>query len=337
MLTQRLWLSEPESCATEQKMTENSVSDALKRFRQDLPTKARVYVAGCSGEPLALVDALAQDPALAAGVPFLGIWIPGVNQTDWASYSASARAESIFVSPALRPSFEAGRTKFMPLSYVQSTRWLSNTALDGGIIMVTPPDANGEVSLGVSADFSTLISDRPDLPLLAVINHAMTPPMNGPKIALDRFKHIAEVDQALVQVPEASLPETFEVIGANIANLCASGDTLQFGLGNVQQAVLKALVGHQDLKIHAGMVSNPLVGLLDSGGIADQRNAIVTGVAIGTDALYQRVVREDRIQFAPVTHTHAISTLAGIENFKAINSCIEVDLFGQANAEFSKR
>ena len=38
--------------------------------------------------------------------------------------------------------------------------------------------------------------------------------------------------------------------------------------------------------------------------------------------------------FAPVTYTHAISTLAEIQNFQAINSCIEVDLFGQANAEF---
>ncbi len=315
-------------------MTENSISDALKRFRQDLPAEARLYVAGCSGEPVSVVDAFERDPDLAAGVTFLGIWIPGVNQTDWASLHPGAQAESIFVSPALRPSFDTGQTRFLPLSYVQSTRWLASTDLDGGIIVVTPPDANGEVSLGVSADFSTLISDRPDIPLLAVINHAMTTPVNGPKIPLDRFAYIGETEQPLVQVPEANLPATFEQIGEHIANLCASGDTLQFGLGNVQQAVLKALVGHQNLRIHAGMVSTPLIGLLHSGAIADQAEAIVTGVAIGTDALYDRVVKEDRITFAPVTHTHATATLAQIENFKAINSCIEVDLFGQANAEF---
>jgi len=99
---------------------------------------------------------------------------------------------------------------------------------------------------------------------------------------------------------------------------------------------LKSLQSHRGLRIHAGMISNPLVELLDSGAIESDYGAITTGVAIGTDALYNRAVEDDRILFAPVTYTHAISTLADIPNFKAINSCIEVDLFGQANAEFIK-
>ena len=334
MLTQRMWLSEPESYATGQKMTSDSVLDTLKSFRKSLPQKARIYVAGCSGEPLPVIESFKQMPDLAEAVTFCGIWIPGVNQTDWASLSETSEAESIFVSQALRPSFDAGRTHFLPLSYTQSTDWLSEAAIDGGIIMVTPPDENGHVSLGVSADFSGLILERDRIPLMAVINEAMVAPLHGPKVPLSRFAFVAETDHPLVQVPEADLPATFEQIGHHIANLCANGDTLQFGLGNVQQAVLKALRNHRDLKIHAGMVSNPLVDLLDHGALRSAYGAVTTGVAIGKDALYDRVTQEDRIVFAPVTHTHAISTLSALPNFKAINSCLEVDLFGQANAEF---
>lgn len=336
MLTQSLWLSEPETYVTGQKMKFLSISYALNQYRESLPGQARIYVAGCSGEPLAIRDALQKDPDLAAGVTFLGIWIPGVNQTDWASLHPTASAESIFVSPALRPSFESGQTRFLPLSYTQSTKWLSDTKLDGGVVMVTPPDENGLVSLGISADFSTLVLDREDLPLLGVVNHAMRAPIHGPKVELDRFSVIAETDTPLAQVEETDLPETFSRIGEHIAGLCDAGDTLQFGLGNVQQAVLKALGNHKDLKIHAGMISTPLIDLLDRDAIAADYGAITTGVAIGTSALYDRVVSEDRILFAPVTYTHAISTLAEIEHFKAINSCLEVDLFGQANAEFIK-
>ncbi len=317
-------------------MTLDQTSSKLAAFRKSLPNQARLYVAGCSGEPLAILEAFRTDPDLADGVTFCGIWIPGVNSTDWASLSPSSQAESIFLSPALRPSFEAGRTHFLPLSYTQSTAWLSRAKIDGGVVMVTPPDEAGMVSLGVSADFSTLILDRPDIPVLGLINHAMAAPVHGPKIPLDRFSMTAETDTPLVQVPEANLPSTFERIGQHIADLCTDGDTLQFGLGNVQQAVLKALKDHKDLRIHAGMVSNPLVELLDQGALADDYGAITTGVAIGTDALYDRVVLEDRVLFAPVTYTHAISTLAALPRFKAINSCIEVDLFGQANAEFLK-
>lgn len=315
-------------------MTPKSVSSALSEFRASLPEKARIYVAGCSGEPVALVEAFEAEPDLAAGLTFLGIWIPGVNSTDWAGLHPTAAAESIFVSPALRPSFEAKRTHFLPLSYTQSTVWLAETPLDAGVVMVTPPDEAGMVSLGVSADFSTLILEREEVPLFGIINARMRAPVHGPKVPIDRFQFLAETDHDLVQVAEADLPATFAQIGDHIAQLCNPGDTLQFGLGNVQQAILKALTAHQGLRIHAGMVSTPLIELLDSHALDQDYAAITTGVAIGTGELYDRVVADDRILFAPVTYTHAISTLSEINSFKAINSCIEVDLFGQANAEF---
>ncbi len=315
-------------------MNHPSVPEALKLFRDSLPEQARVYVAGSSCEPLAVAEAIRAAPDLAAGLTFVGVWIPGVNATDWAGLHQDAQAETIFISPALRPSFEARRTHIHPLSYTQSTRWLASTSLDGGIVMVSPPDDAGMVSLGVSVDFSPLVLARDDVPLFGLINHAMKPPVHGLKVPIDRFQFVAETDHKLVQVEEAQLPETLARIGEQIASLCQPGDTLQFGLGNVQQAALRALASHTDLRIHAGMVSNPLVELLDSGAIQADYGAITTGVAIGTDALYDRVVEDDRILFAPVTYTHAISTLAEIDHFKAINSCIEVDLFGQANAEF---
>lgn len=317
-------------------MSLTALTDTLSEFRRSLPKAARVYVAGCSGEPLAIVEALRGAPDLAAGLTFLGIWVPGLNATDWASLHPTSRAESIFISAALRPSFAAGETQFMPLSYSQSTRWLSSTPIDAGIVMISPPDDQGLVSLGVSVDFSTLIIARDSVPLFGVINPSLKPPVNGPKVPLDRFQFVAEAQHALVQVEDADLPDTFAAIGAHIAALCDPGDTLQFGLGNVQQAVLKALRDHHGLRLHAGMVSNPLVDLLDRGAIESDYGAIATGVAIGTDQLYDRVIEDDRILFAPATYTHALSTLTEIPRFKAINSCLEVDLFGQANAEFLK-
>lgn len=315
-------------------MTHKSLINTLAEFRNSLPPLARIYVAGCSGEPTLVAAAVQARPELAENTIFCGIWIPGVNKTDWASLAPSSQAESIFVSPALRPSFEAGRTHFLPLSYTQSTAWLTDAEIDGGIVMVSLPDENGMVSLGVSADFSDLILARETIPVLGLINHAMKAPVHGPKVPLSRFALTCEFDEPLVEVEEANLPDTFEQIGRHIAELCADGDTLQFGLGNVQQAALKALRGHKGLRIHAGMVSTPLIELLDTGALSDDYGAITTGVAIGTKALYDRVVQEDRIVFAPVTYTHAISTLSQLPDFKAINSCIEVDLFGQANAEF---
>lgn len=315
-------------------MPDQTVLAAFSAFRAKLPAKARLYAAGCSGEPLALAEGLKSRPDLAAGLTFLGIWIPGVNQTAWADLHDQARAETIFLSPAHRGSFDSGQTAFRPLTYTQSWPWLQTTPLDGAVIMISPPDETGTASLGVSADFSSAVLKRADIPVMAIINPSMPKPRDGVSVDMSRFSHVAEADTPLIQIAPSNLPESFSAIGLHIAGLIDGGDTLQFGLGNVQQAVLEVLRDHQNLRIHSGMVSDPVVGLIEAGALANDPGAITTGVAIGTDQLYTQVADDTRIHFRPVSHTHALPTLAAIDNFKAINSAIEVDLFGQANAEF---
>ncbi|MBU3919416.1 MAG: 4-hydroxybutyrate coenzyme A transferase, partial [Alphaproteobacteria bacterium] len=67
---------------------------------------------------------------------------------------------------------------------------------------------------------------------------------------------------------------------------------------------------------------------------ADPDLQVTTGVAVGTAALYERIADEPRVRFLPVSETHALARLAALPRFTAINSVLEVDLFGQANAEF---
>ena len=319
----------PESYL-EEKLTEPALIDAIADFRARMPAQARLYVGGCSGEPTAAFEAFQAAPELAAGVTFLGIWIPGVNALDWAGLHPDARAETIFLSPALRTSFEAGHTRLRPLPYTQAWPWLATTPLDGAIIMTTPADGDGTLSLGVSADFAGAVLDRPDVPGLALTNSEMPRPADSPAWSQDRFEAHIEASHPLLQIPEKPLSPAFAAIAEHISSHIEHADTLQFGLGNVQQAVLGALGDHRNLKVHSGMVSDPLLGLLDAGAV----DTITTGVAIGTDPLYARVAEDPRFRFRPVSHTHAIATLAAIPNFKAINSVIEIDLFGQANAEF---
>ncbi|MEO1100960.1 MAG: acetyl-CoA hydrolase/transferase C-terminal domain-containing protein [Pseudomonadota bacterium] len=311
-------------------MTRPDLPDALARFRGSLPDDARVYVGGCSGEPLSAAEAMANDPSLAKGVTFSGIWIPGVNRTDWSALSETSTVESIFISADLRAGFEAGRVRFLPLPYTQAWPWLETAAIDGAIVVTSPPDGQGRVSFGVSPDFAGAVIARPDVVKLAIINPSMPAPPNAPTYPLDIFDLATEQDTPLPEMAPVELPPAFAAIAGNIASLIEDGDTLQFGLGNVQQATLGALTGHRGLSVHSGMISNPLMPLLKSGAV----ETVTAGVAIGTRELYDYCADDPRLSFNPVSHTHALATLAAIPNFKAINSIIEVDLFGQANAEF---
>jgi acyl-CoA hydrolase len=311
-------------------MTPLSPAEALRAFRSRLPARARLYAGGCSGEPLGFVEAFRAEPELAAGLTFVGQWVPGLNQTDWAGLHPEAGAETTFLPPAWRASFEAGRTRILPLSYSQSWDWLASTPLDGALMLVSPPDKDGQVSLGVSPDFGPLILSRPDLPVLALINPMMPAPPYSPKVPLARFALVAEEARALVSVPPAPLAPAFADIARHIAALLPDGAALQFGIGNVQQAILTELAGRKGLSIHSGIVSDPVIGLLD----ADPDLQVTTGVAVGTAALYDRLAQEPRVRFLPVSESHALARLAALPRFAAINSVLEVDLLGQANAEF---
>ena len=95
-------------------------------------------------------------------------------------------------------------------------------------------------------------------------------------------------------------------------------------------AALAALEGRRGLKIHSGMVTDPLLSVLDAGSVDE----VVTGLALGTRPLFERCASDRRIRFEAASYTHDIRTLAAIPRLVAVNSALDVDLFGQANAEF---
>ena len=63
------------------------------------------------------------------------------------------------------------------------------------------------------------------------------------------------------------------------------------------------------------------------------RGRIVTGFLAGDAESYAWAAVAPELLFKPVNYTHDHGVLASIDNFVAINSAIEVDLFGQVNAE----
>ncbi|MGE5500452.1 MAG: acetyl-CoA hydrolase/transferase family protein [Ignavibacteriales bacterium] len=291
-------------------------------------TGGRVFVPCGAGEPVALYDAFAREPELAKGLTFLGALLPGCNRHDWAALHPEAKAEGTFVSADWRASFEAGRFAFRPLTYFQTYGWLANTPLDAAFFHVSAPDENDRCSFGVAADLSRAVVGR-DVLKIALVNRRM-PYTRGAGCPQEAFDIVVEVDEPLVEYDCGALDPAFDKIAATIAELTPDGASVQFGLGKAGVAALAALKGRRGLKIHSGMVTDPLLAALDAGAVDE----VVTGLALGTKPLFDRCAEDVRIRFEPASYTHDIRTLAGIRRLVAVNSALEVDLFGQANAEF---
>jgi acyl-CoA hydrolase len=156
------------------------------------------------------------------------------------------------------------------------------------------------------------------------------PRVQGPLYDLSDFDLVAEDETPLLAYEAGTLDPAFDVIKGHLQSLLTPGASLQFGLGKAGVAAVQALEGLKGLRIHSGMVAGPLQAVLDSGALTE----VVTGLAAGDAGLYALCGRDPRIRFEPSGFTHDIRTLAAIPKLVAVNSALEIDLFGQANAEF---
>jgi acyl-CoA hydrolase len=294
----------------------------------------RVYAPGCGGHSLLFERWLRERPDAADGVEFCGVHIPGVNRFDFGALHPTARMRNIFLSPDWRHTWVDGRFALQPLAYSDFVRELANTRFDLALVQVSPADERGRHSLGIAADFTPaalLGAAR----VFAHVNPRM-PRTNGPWIEAARIDAAVVADEPLLAFPDAAPDAVLDRLADNVAGLVEDGDTLQFGLGRIQAAVLRALGRRRGLRVHSGMVSDSLLALDAAGALAPRDPGappVTCGVALGTPALYAAVADPAFARFAPVSHTHDHGVLRAIPNFKSINAAIAVDLLGQACAE----
>ncbi|MBL6750041.1 MAG: acetyl-CoA hydrolase [Nevskia sp.] len=291
-----------------------------------------MYVPGLSGESLPLYAALKQSPQCAAGVRFTGVHFPGINRSDYLGLHPQARQRAYFMQPNLRPGLADGRAELLPLDYPGIYRdFARRDDIDIMVAQVTPPDADGVCSFGPSMDFIPAVWPRARLKI-AHVNPRFPRTRGSFSVKLADFDLAYEADAEILPFASPAADDSIRRLAANVASLVRDGDTVQFGIGKIQSGILEALSGLRRLRVFSGMVSPPLLPLIDGGAIQGA-GAVQAGVALGDAAFYERMAKDPSFHFMPVSESHDLRRVASIPNFCAINSAVEVDLFGQVNSD----
>jgi acyl-CoA hydrolase len=298
---------------------------------QAIGAAREVYVSGCAAEITALPQMLGES---LPGATVTGILSPLVNEQSYASAAAGRRCRSFFLNAGLKRDLARGLVDLCPWHYGQMIDWVSTGVIfDAAVIMVSPPDDSGCVTLGTQADFLPIFRHRVRR-LIAVINPQMPGTRGHQPIPLTAFAAVFVHDRPLLSPRPAAgdADETTQTIAQNVAALIPDRATLQLGIGKIAQAVSRGLEGHRGLRIVSGLIDDDVLRLDDAGAL-DRAIPITTGVAIGSQALYARLDGNPRFAFSPATATHAAAALAGIDRFHAVNTTLQLDLFGQVNSE----
>jgi acyl-CoA hydrolase len=303
----------------------------LAEVTAHLQPGTNVFVPGMSGESQPFYEQLERNPAHAQGITFVGVHYPGLNR-DYLALHPTTRFRGYFMSPPLRKGLAAGRVDLMPLDYVVAQQELASTVpIDTVVVQVSPPDARGSCSLGLCYDFAPLVWERARQ-RIAHINPRLPRTRGSFAVALQDCHIAFEAESDVPTLPSEPADAVSEQIAAHVASLVPDGATVQFGVGKLQTAIVNALESHQRLRIHSGMVTPAVLGLLKSGAIASE-GAIDTGVALGDADFYAQLHDHDAFFFRPVSETHDLQRIAQQPTFCAINSALQVDLFGQVQAD----
>lgn len=295
-----------------------------------------VWWSQASAEPTPLVHSLLEQAATLGPVrAFTGLtW----NQRLTTDLPSGVTLVSYGALGALRRLGRNGQLEIIPCHYSALPRLFASGRLprDVGLVQVSPPDSDGECSLGIGVDYvADAIAHTPVL--IAEINRRMPRTLGTPTISVSQFSATIHTDRPLVEGQARPPDEVDRAVARRVAELIDDGATIQTGVGTLPEAVLTALSDHACLGIHSGLISDGVMHLVERGVVTGCRKEadpglIVTGAALGTTDLYERVP-DLPAEFRAASYTHSAAVLARLRSFVAINSALQVDLTGQVNAE----
>lgn len=296
------------------------------------PVGARVQVPSGLVASSTLFEALKAHPDASADTVFTGLFIPGINEKDYSALHPTARMETPLLSQALRAGFEAGRIGPFPNSYRHLYQALAAPgATDVGIAVVAPL-GRGRYSFGVAGDAGPAALSAKHR--IALVNEALPAPGGEAAAVVDEaaFDMTVPVAEEPGWIPlEAPAGGALAAVAANAAALIEDGDCLQFGIGKLPGQILSNLHDRRRLRVHSGLYHDSLISLLDAGAL-DQAS-LTAGVVLGSEALARRLIAVGA-RFRPVSETHDPLAMARLPRFTALNSALQVDLFGQITSEF---
>ncbi len=296
---------------------------------------SRVFIGGGASVPFALVESMLEMAAVFKDVEL--VHIHGLGETPWIhpKFEQVLRTNSFYLTPALRDAVERGQADYTPCAMSELAGLFKNgpLPLDVALIQVSPPDAAGFCSLGLSVDI-VMSAVKCARVVIAQVNPQMPRTCGDTLISTRKIGWFIERSAALPEAAVGIFDERHERLGRHAAHLIEDGSTIQCGLGNSPEAVVRALKEHRKLGIHSGMFNDGLMDLVRCGAVDHSAKnylpgKIVASHVLGSRQLYDFVNENPEIELHPSDWVNDPYRIARNNRMVAINGAREIDLTGQ--------
>jgi acyl-CoA hydrolase len=283
----------------------------------------RVVVSGNMATPHVALAAV--DAALPAYRLNLLNAQPGIPDRDGVIHETS------FVGPGMRRS---SRLSYVPSRLSLVPLLFGSSLVPDVVVLHTSAPIGGRVSLGVEVNVLpaavAAVRERGGL-VVAQVNRQMPYTFGDAELALDAVDLAVEVDEPLLAGGGTEPDDASRAIGERVSAMVPDGATLQLGIGAVPDSVLPGLTRRRGLRVWTEMFSDGVL-TLDAAGALDPDATISASFVFGSSDLYAWLHRNERVRLLRTETTNDPAVIARRPRMTSINSALQVDLFGQANA-----
>ena len=271
------------------------------------------------------------------------MWVPEIFKIE--NPAEHMTWNSWHMSGIERKAIAQGFCYYAPLRYSELPRYYreSQNKPDVAVFQVSPMDEHGFFNFGPNASHMAAVCETSKV-VIVEVNENMPVCFGGTEEGV----HISHVDMivegdnpAIAEMGgAAAASDVDEAVAKLILEEIPDGACLQLGIGGMPNAV-GALIAKSDLKdlgVHTEMYVDAFVDIANAGKITGARKNIDKGRQVyafgaGTKKLYDYLNKNPECMSAPVDYTNDVRTIASLDNFMSINNAVDLDLFGQVNAE----
>lgn len=300
----------------------------------------------CTGTPVTLDRAMAKRLTELTDVNFRGgilMWKPAIFEIE--NPAEHMTWNSWHMGGIERRAITKGFSFYAPIRYSELPRYYRDSKTPSNVAMfqVAPMDEHGFFNFGPNASHMAACCEKADT-IIVEVNKNMPRCLGG----FEESIHISQVDMIVegsnpdIASMGAAAPATDvdQAVAKYIVNEIPDGACLQLGIGGMPNAV-GSLIAESDLKdlgVHTEMYVDAFVDIAKAGKITGLRKNIDKGRQVyafgaGTQKLYDYVNENPECMSAPVDYTNDIRQISALDNFMSINNAVDIDLYGQINAE----
>ena len=299
-----------------------------------------------TGTPVAVDAAIAKRLPELKDVKFRGgilMWVPEIFKTENPAEHFSWN--SWHMGGIERKAVAQGFSFYSPIRYSELPRYYRDMPedVDVAVFQVAPMDNHGYFNFGPNASHMAAVCER-SKKVIVEVNKNMPVCLGGSEVGvhIDDVDMIVEGDSpAIAQLGGGGAPtEVDQAVAKLIVEQIPNGACLQLGIGGMPNAV-GSMIAQSDLKdlgVHTEMYVDAFVDISMAGKITGAHKQIDKGrqtyaFGAGTQKLYDFLDGNPACMSAPVDYTNDIRSISALDNFISINNAVDIDLFGQVNAE----